>query len=292
LLIEVQGAIVPFHENALTGKPEHGMLEPIEERGGKMVSLDASSKETIRQHVWNQLRAVARPDSRFHWNFAEFIADYEGSEVGAERLQSLAAWQNSKLMFITPDNNLEVVRRKAMEDGKRFVMSTYGIARGFLYIDPVQISPEHYGWAATLDGMERFGQPVKLLDISALGKFDLLVTGASVVSTQGIRFGKGHGYFDLEWAMFSEVHCLADNPLVVCAAHDYQVVDIDLPGSEFDTRVDLIITPTRTIPVPREQGHQPGHVVWERLEPGTIERIPPLQELRQWQSEQKGTMHE
>src|SRR5579875_589278 len=254
-------------------------------------SPDISSKEAIRQGVWSQLRSIARPDSRFHWNFAEFIADYEGSEVGAERLQALPAWKNSKLMFITPDNNLEVVRRKAMEDGKRFVMSTYGIARGFLSIDPAQISPENYGWAATLDGMDRFGQPVSLLDIRSLGRFDLLVTGASAVSTHGIRFGKGHGYFDLEWAMFSEARCLSDDPLVVCAVHDCQVVDLDLPGSEFDTRVDLIITPIRAIPIAREHGHQPGRVVWERLEPGIVERIPPLQELRQWQSQQKGVEH-
>lgn len=255
-------------------------------------SPGAFSKEAIRQHVWRQLRSVARPDSRFHWNFAEFIADYDGSEVGAERLQALAAWQNSRLMFITPDNNLEVVRRKAMEDGKCFVMSTYGIVRDFLSINPARICPHDYGWAATLDGMDRFGQPLNLLDIRSLGSFDLLVTGASAVSTNGIRFGKGHGYFDLEWAMFSEVHCLADDPLVVCAAHDCQVIDLDLVGSEFDTRVDLIITPTRTLPIAREQGHRPGRVDWERLEPGIVERIPPLQELRQWQSEQKGAEHE
>jgi 5-formyltetrahydrofolate cyclo-ligase len=152
-------------------------------------SADIFSREAIRQHVWSQLRTVARPDSRFHWNFAEFIADYEGSEIGAERLQAFPAWQHSKLMFITPDNNLEVVRRKAMEDGRRFVMSTYGIARGFLSIDPARISPHDYGWAATLDGMDRFGQPLNLLDIGSLGRFDLLVTGASAVSTNGIRFG-------------------------------------------------------------------------------------------------------
>jgi hypothetical protein len=86
--------------------------------------------------------------------------------------------------------------------------------------------------------------------------------------------------------MFSEIHCLADDPLVVCAVHDCQVVDLNLVGSEFDTRVDLIVTPTQTIFIPKEHGHQPGRVIWDRLEPGIVERIPPLQELRQWQ--QKG----
>ena len=51
------------------------------------------SKEVIRQRVWNDLRHVARPDSRFHWNFAEFIADYEGSDICAQRIRALPAWQ-------------------------------------------------------------------------------------------------------------------------------------------------------------------------------------------------------
>ena len=31
----------------------------------------------------------------------------------------------------------------------------------------------------------------------------MMVTGASAITPSGIRFGKGHGYFDLEWAMLS-----------------------------------------------------------------------------------------
>ncbi|HYB02785.1 MAG TPA: 5-formyltetrahydrofolate cyclo-ligase [Ktedonobacteraceae bacterium] len=249
---------------------------------------EQSSKEIIRQRVWNELRHVARPDSRFHWNFAEFIADYEGSDVGAQRIRDLPAWQASNFMFITPDNNLEEVRRAAMVDGKPFVMSTYGIARGFLYLDPARIPADKYGWAATLDGMDRFAKPLGLVDLTRLGKFDVLVTGASAISTNGIRFGKGHGYFDLEWAMFSEARCLTENPLVVCAVHDCQIVDLDLIGSEYDTRVDVIVTPTRTIEIPAEHGHRPGRVVWEQLEPGMVERIPPLQELKQLQKEHNG----
>jgi 5-formyltetrahydrofolate cyclo-ligase len=249
---------------------------------------EPSSKEIIQQRVWNDLRHVARPDSRFHWNFTEFIADYEGSDVGAQRIRELPAWQVSNLMFITPDNNLEEVRRAAMEDGKPFVMSTYGIARGFLYLDPSLIPADCYGWAATLDGMDRFAKPMGLAELTRLGKFDLLVTGAAAISTNGIRFGKGHGYFDLEWAMFSETPCLTENPLVVCAVHDCQIVDLDLIGSEFDTHVDLIITPTQTIIIPAEHGHRPGRVVWEHLETGIVEHIPPLQELQKLQKEYNG----
>ena len=35
---------------------------------------------TARIMVWEKLRKVARADSRFAWDFAEFIADYEGSD--------------------------------------------------------------------------------------------------------------------------------------------------------------------------------------------------------------------
>ena len=55
---------------------------------------------------------------------------------GKRRLQRAVrgfnSWRNSDLMFITPDNNTADVRRRAIADGKRFLMTTYGIRRGFL----------------------------------------------------------------------------------------------------------------------------------------------------------------
>ena len=85
--------------------------------------------------------------------------------------------------------------------------------------------------------------------------------------------------------MFSETRSLTEDPLIVCAVHDCQVVALDLVGSDFDTHVDLIVTPTRNIVIPAEHGHKPGRVVWEHLEPGMVERIPPLQELKHLQKE-------
>jgi 5-formyltetrahydrofolate cyclo-ligase len=248
-------------------------------------AAEDTAKEALRHEIWAALRRVARPDSRFHWDFAEFIADYEGSEQGAQLIRALPAWRNSRLMFITPDNNLEALRRLAIDDGKPFVMSTYGLVRGFLYLNPAIVAPEDHGWAATLDGMDRFATPIALGDIQRLGKIDLLATGASAISTKGIRSGKGHGYFDLEWAMFSEAGCLAEQPVVIAAGHDCQVVEIELPSSEFDTRVDLIVTPTRVLEVPVGSGHKPGRVVWERLKPDMEGCILPLRELRALQAE-------
>ena len=38
-----------------------------------------------------------------------------------------------------------------------------------------------------------------------------MVTGASAVSLDGVRFGKGHGFFDLEWGMFTDMGIVDDD---------------------------------------------------------------------------------
>ena len=41
--------------------------------------LDAKE---ARVQIWEELLRVAKPDSKFSWQFSEFICDYEGSEKG------------------------------------------------------------------------------------------------------------------------------------------------------------------------------------------------------------------
>jgi len=64
--------------------------------------------------------------------------------------------------------------------------------------------------------------------------------------------GKGHGFFDLEWAMMRKIGLADEETDVVAVVHDVQVVD-DIAGqdlaAEHDTIVDAIITPTRTIDI-------------------------------------------
>lgn len=82
-----------------------------------MVKHDA---KYMRVQTWEALRKVARPDSRFSWDFAEFITDYEGSEQGAERIAAMDLYQKAKVIFITPDNNLEKLREIAFRDKRRW----------------------------------------------------------------------------------------------------------------------------------------------------------------------------
>ena len=212
-----------------------------------------SKSKLIRQQIWSRLHDVARPDTRFHLNFAEVIPDFEGSEAATERVVELPAYRDSRFAFITPDNCLVDLRRRMIAAGIPFVMSTYGIYRGFLLMEPGMVPPGAELYAAWLDGMEHFGRPITLAEIAERGRFDLLVTGASAVSIDGVRFGKGHGFFDLEWGMFTDLGLADETTPVVAVVHDCQVVEEALTPSETDILVDSLPPPrgcTRSVAAP------------------------------------------
>lgn len=247
-----------------------------------------SIRNEQRREVWTDLRDVAEPDSRFAWDFGSFIADYEGSDDNADRLLNLGTEHSVDEWFVTPDNNLDALRKRLIEDDVPFVMPTYGIRRGFLQLESQNLSDGKSEFASTLDGMNRFAEQLPLEELEESSRtFDCLVTGASFVTTDGLRMGKGHGYFDLEWAMLREVGAVDEDTLVVAAAHDVQVledeVDRDEMAEEHDTIVDYIATPTRTIAVDSTPP-KPSGIHWNLLEREEIESIPPLETL--WQRSQ------
>lgn len=237
-------------------------------------------KSTVRERVFTELRKVARPDSRFHFDFAEFIADFEGSEAANERLMAHRHYRDARCIFITPDNCLEQLRHRALLDGKRVLMTTYSIKRGFWLLDAASIPPDRLLYAATLDGMERHGRPVTLAQIRAeLPAVDYMVTGTGAINEAGVRFGKGHGFFDAEWGMLYRIGRIDTRTPTAAVVHDCQVLRERLYPEVFDTVADAIFTPTRTIEV--DAPHKPTcGIVWDLLDPAMLETIPPLQELR------------
>jgi 5-formyltetrahydrofolate cyclo-ligase len=232
----------------------------------------------FRQRIWDSLKAVARPDTRFHLSFSEFIPDFDGVEQATDRIAALPAWADSKLAFVTPDNSMTELRRRLIVEGKAFVMSTYNMQRGFLYMAPGIVPPEAAPFAAWLDGMEHFARPIDLAELSAIGRFDLLATGASAVTKDGLRFGKGHTYFDLEWGMFTDLGLADEKTPVAAIVHDVQVVDEQLSPSDTDIQVDYIATPSRLATVERHN-RRPRGIKWDRLTRDEIANTPPLKEL-------------
>lgn len=237
-------------------------------------------KPDIREQVWSELRKVAKPDSRFHFNFAEFIADFDGSSQALDLLVSHKWYKDSEILFITPDNCLEELRFRALNDGKLILMTTYGIYRGFWLLDPRQIPENRREYALTLDGMEKFAVNLSLTEIRDRGlKVDFMITGTGAINTKGVRFGKGHGFFDLEWAMLFTVGAINSLTHTAAVVHDCQLLDQELKPEVFDTVCDLLCTPTRILEVPFVKKPTCG-IVWDLLAPGMLETIPPLQELK------------
>jgi 5-formyltetrahydrofolate cyclo-ligase len=236
-------------------------------------------REAVRRIVWERLRDVAVPDSRFHLDFSMFIPDYPGSERIPEMVRQLPFYVGTGPVFVTPDNNLYSLRAALLRESRPLLITTYGILRGFVYFAPRSVPEHHIDFAASLDGAERFGTRLDLEGVRSLGRLDFLVTGASAVNRNGIRFGKGHGYFDLEWALLREVGSVDEDSPVVACVHDVQYVDEDLPSEPTDTLVDWIVTPTRTIRVSR-RSPKPSGIRWDLVDPELVASIPPLQELR------------
>ncbi|KAK8175575.1 5-formyltetrahydrofolate cyclo-ligase [Phyllosticta citrichinensis] len=254
----------------------------------KQPSDIATHKSDIRAQIWRQLRAVAYPDSRFDFDFSSFIADFAGSDGATRRLTALPAYRDANIVFIAPDNCLEQLRRDALRDGKTVLVTTYGIRRGFWLLEPAAIAASEWSveHAAMLDGMERVGRAVALSSVARL-RVDLLVTGTGAINARGVRFGKGHGYFDLEWALLYSVGAVDAATPAVALVHDCQVVpdDVTLVPDEFDTVVDFVVTPSLLVEVEGPQKPVVG-ILWERLREGMMEGIPPLRELRALMDEQ------
>ena len=229
----------------------------------------------------------AFPDSRFDFDFSSFIADFEGSKAAADALLAINVYRSCKTVFITPDNCLEYLREKTLEAGIQILMTTYGIRRGFWLLNPGLIQPELYKYASTLDGMERLGQLVSLKDIVDMKlRPGVMVTGTGAINYEGVRFGKGHGYYDLEWAMLYTIGVVRQDTLTVAIVHDCQMLDEELRPDEFDTVCDLIVTPTRKIEVGQTRKPTCG-ILWDKLQDSMLD-IPPLQELMERSSKEGG----
>lgn len=257
-------------------------LADLEERGllrreaGRGTFVNPAAR--LRQVIWRQLAQVARPDSRFGYDFASFVPDFDGSDRCTESIAGLAEYRSARTIMVTPDNNLESFRGRALADGKRLLVCTYALARGFVLLDGSELAASDRPLAATLDGMERFGEPLRYPELCAVGQVDLVVTGAAAVTREGVHFGKGHGYFDIEWGLLSEIGLVTGQTPVVASVHGCQVVDESVPHAVFDVTVDVIVTPGETArcrPLAK-----PAGLFWERLPRDFADSRPYFTELR------------
>jgi 5-formyltetrahydrofolate cyclo-ligase len=103
---------------------------------------------------------------------------------------------------------------------------------------------------------------------------DVVVCGSVAVNRAGARIGKGAGYSDLEVALLIEAGLVTDATVIVAPVHGLQVVEEDIPETDHDFSVDIIVTPDEVI---RCAGRRrPQGLVWNDLTAEKIAAIPVL----------------
>ncbi|PPK68066.1 5-formyltetrahydrofolate cyclo-ligase [Actinokineospora auranticolor] len=188
----------------------------------------------------------------------------------------LPVWRDARVVKATPDKAQVSVTVRALREGKVVYLAVPKLAgtKPFYLLDPrrLPVPPEE---AAVPKIAARVAPAV---EVDALDPVDLAVCGSVAVSRGGVRVGKGAGYADLELALLGEAGLIGADTVIATTVHDLQVIDGDLPETEHDFGIDLIVTPTRTITcdAPRRR---PG-LLWEHLTTDKIAAIPALEARR------------
>jgi 5-formyltetrahydrofolate cyclo-ligase len=228
-------------------------------------------KQAIRERVWRRLEEGGA--ARFPGAWGR-IPNFTGAEAAAERLAATPAWRRASVIKVNPDAPQLPVRARALADGKLLYMAVPRLAspRPFLALDPARVGPPRQ--AASIRGAARKGVPVGLEEMS---KVDLVVCGSVAVSRGGVRLGKGGGYSDLEFALLVEAGRVDKETCLATTVHPLQVLDEELPETDHDFRVDLVVTPVETIVA--GSARRPSGILWEHLDPDKVDAVPVLSEL-------------
>jgi len=196
-----------------------------------------AEKQRLRERIWREIQE--RGIAKFPLPCWGRIPNFQGAEKAAENLRKLEEWRKAKVIFVSPDSPQRKVRENALKDGKILVMASPRLKRGFLVIKPEKVRSRE-AYASTIKGAFRYAEQTQNFP-----KPDLVVTGSVAVDVHGNRLGKGGGYGDRELEI---IRSRFGKIPVATTVHDMQVVDF-VPSEPHDQKIDIIVTPTRTIRV-------------------------------------------
>jgi len=190
----------------------------------------------------------------------------------AEILRRHPAYRQSKTVFAVPDPAVLQVRINTLADGKRLIMPTPGLRRGFALFEPYHIPFAKIPFAVTFKGMSRFGRTLRNKELQGLG-VDLAVAVACCADRQGYWLASGDGYFDLAVAVLAALEGVAEDCRVAVLCRE--ILDQEsIEPDPWDVRADLLVTPEKLLEV--EIGRKRPEILWERLSSRTVRRIGPL----------------
>jgi 5-formyltetrahydrofolate cyclo-ligase len=233
------------------------------------------AKAAIRERVWDALSE--RKLARFPGAHGR-IPNVVGAEAAAERLRGTEVWRRARTLKCNPDAAQWPVRQRALEDGKTVYMAVPRLAEDqpFFLLDPEHLADTPRG-ASSIKGAAASARTV---DVADLEPVDLVVTGCVAVAEDGARLGKGGGFSDLEFAIASRAGLVAPDTPVVTTVHEQQIVATgEIPVTDHDVRLDLLVTADRVVTCTRAARH-PGRIDWDALTEEKIAAIPLLGRLR------------
>jgi 5-formyltetrahydrofolate cyclo-ligase len=218
------------------------------------------AKQTARESVWALLERNGAAPPGVHGH----IPDFAGAEEAAARLGALDVWRRARVVKANPDRAQLPARRRALRDGKLLYMAVPRLAtlEPFHVLDPATLS---------MPSEETASPRVGLADMRPV---DLVVCGSVAVNRRGVRVGKGAGYSDIEVALLTEAGLVGPATTIVTTVHELQVVEGELPETEHDFSVDVIITPTESIMC--GPARRPAGILVEQLSAAVAGAIPVL----------------
>jgi 5-formyltetrahydrofolate cyclo-ligase len=226
------------------------------------------TKQEARERVWSLLeREGAAPPG-----VAGHIPNFVGAELAAQRLAELEVWRTARVIKTNPDKAQLPVRARVLHEGKLLYMAVPRLAtpKPFYLLDPAVLTTPF----ATAASSAAAANAAPTIAVDEMRPVDLVVCGSVAVNRQGVRVGKGEGYSDIEVALLTEAGLIRPETVIVTTVHQLQVVEDELPETEHDFSVDLIVTPDEVIQCGPPS--RPSGIVLEHLSAEKVAAIPVL----------------
>jgi 5-formyltetrahydrofolate cyclo-ligase len=216
-------------------------------------------------------RKIARfPRPVFHR-----IPNFVGAEEAAMRVVSLKEFEESTTVKVNPDAPQRRVRLETLSHRKLLLMPAPRLRSGFILLDGSSLNAQ-LELASTIRGAFMLGKAVPL---GRLPKIDLVVVGSVAVAKDGARIGKGDGYSEMEYAILRELGLVSESTPIITTVHELQIVE-SVPLEDHDIAVDYIVTPRRVLAT-NSTKPRPSGILWDRVTPEMVSRMPVLGELRE-----------
>lgn len=231
-------------------------------------------KDSIRRQVWNLLdqRGAVAGEGSARGRIPNFI----GAEAAADQLAALSAWKGASVVKAVPDKAQLPARARALREGKVVYMAAPKLAppQPFYLLDPAELTvpAEDAASSRTAPSVARN------VGLDELRPVDLIVCGSVAVNHNGVRIGKGAGYSDIEVALLAQAGLIGPTTTIVTTVHPLQVIEDDIPETNHDFSVDVIVTTDEVFACAPPR--RPSGLHWEDLSADQIAAMPVLQSLQ------------